>query len=152
MKKNIFSNKILIFIILIVACMSFKAFKENSKEAEIEDSFSEKDVNQPTELSNKEESSVTKFNLIDEGKSCYTIVYPNNASTSNKSAAVMIDNHIKNNGVESYISNTADVTGEKCEILVGYTNQFPQEALDDVDMSQLGSEGLWKYLGRQYSY
>ena len=88
------------------------------------------------------EEAVETFDIIKDGKSLYTIVRPEMGTQMNIRAAIMINNHIKNNGVQTTLSDWGDKTGEACEILVGYTKFFPEEALDGIDMNSIGVDGF----------
>ena len=82
------------------------------------------------EVTEPVEKEVETFNLIEEGKLVYTIVRPEGATQTIINAALMINKHVKNNGIDATLSDWADKTGEKLEILVGETKHLPDDAFD----------------------
>lgn len=109
-----------------------------------EDTTAEPEVTEPIE------EPIPTFDIIKDGKSLFTVIRPEKATQANINAAVMINNHLKDNGVESVISDWGDKTGEVCEILVGETKFFPDEALAGIDLSSLGVDGfLIKHYGNK---
>lgn len=88
------------------------------------------------------EEVVETFDLIEDGKLLYTIIRPESATQTNINAALMINKHVKNNGIEAALSDWADKTGEKLEILVGETKYLPDDIFEGIDLLNLGMDGF----------
>lgn len=144
MKDFAFLRKLTAFILIFCTCLPL-ASCTSGEGAETTDPSSCIGVTEfidTTESPEETAAPVETFDLIADGKSLYTVVRPDNASSVNIRAAVMINNHIKNNGIESVISDWGDKTGEEREILVGETKFFPEEALADIDILNIGTSGF----------
>jgi len=121
----------LCMILTLIACTA-----EIPEETTAEPVITEPEVTEPIE------EVVETFDIIKDGKSLFTIIRPEKATQANIRAAVMINNHIKDNGVESKLSDWGDKTGEVPEILVGKTKYFPEDALEGIDIMALGMDGF----------
>ena len=144
MKNYKFLRKLTAFILIFCTCLPLVSCMGGER-AETTDGSSclgDTEYIDTSEVPEETETPVETFDLIADGKSLYTIVRPDNASSVNVRAAVMINNHIKNNGAESYITDWGDKTGEEREILVGDTKFFPDEAIADIDLTKLGTAGF----------
>ena len=100
---------------------------------------------QPTtepEVTEPLEEAGETFDLIEDGKLLYTIIRPESATQTNINAALMINKHVKNNGIEASLSDWADKTGEKLEILVGETKHLPDDIFEGIDLLNLGMDGF----------
>lgn len=100
---------------------------------------------QPTtepEVTEPIEEAVETFDLVEDGKLLYTIIRPESATQTNINAALMINKHVKNNGIEASLSDWADKTGEKLEILVGETKYLPDDIFEGIDLLNLGMDGF----------
>lgn len=100
---------------------------------------------QPTtepEVTEPIDEAVETFDLIEDSKLLYTIIRPESATQTNINAALMINKHVKNNGVEASLSDWADKTGEKLEILVGETKYLPDDIFEGIDLLNLGMDGF----------
>ncbi len=115
----------------MIACTA-----ERPEETTAEPVITEPEVTEPIE------EPVETFDLVKDGKLLYTIIRPETATQTNINAALMINKHVKNNGVEATISDWADKTGEKLEILVGETKYLPEDALEGIDLLNLGMDGF----------
>ncbi len=121
----------LCMLLPLIACTA-----QVPEETTTEPVLTEPEVTEPIE------EVVETFDIIKDGKSLFTVIRPEKATQANIRAAIMINNHIKNNGVESKISDWGDKNSEVPEILVGNTKYFPEEALEDIDLSGLGMDGF----------
>lgn len=121
----------LCMLLTLIACSA-----EVPEETTAEPVITEPEVTEPIE------EVVETFDIIKDGKSLFTVIRPENATQANIRAAITINNHIKDNGVESKISDWGDKTGEVPEILVGETKYFPEEALEGIDLLGLGMDGF----------
>ncbi len=137
MKNYSFLRKLTAFFLIFCICMPLVSCSGGEGEV-----TSENTSDDLTESPDVPEENREMIELIKDGKLLYTIVRPDGASSVNIRAALMINNHVKDSGIESAISDWGDKTGEAPEILVGKTEFFPEEALEDIDFSRLGVEGF----------
>ncbi len=86
--------------------------------------------------------SEEKIELIADGKLTYGIVRPDTASALNIRAASNIRNFVKDNGIESDLSDWGEKDISVPEILVGETRFFPDEAIAGIDLDRLGVNGF----------
>ena len=118
-------------LLTLIACTA-----EVPEETTVEPLATEPEVTEPIE------EAVETFNLIEDGKLLYTIIRPESATQTNINAALMINKHVKNNGIEATLSDWADKTGEKLEILVGETKYLPDDIFEGIDLLNLGMDGF----------
>ena len=128
-----FISLLLIFstLLTLISCST-----ELTEETTQDISEAEPSVTEPIE------ETVETFDIIKDGKSLFTIVRPEIGTQINIRAAVMINNFLKDNGVETTLTDWGDKTGEVCEILVGETKFFPKESLDGIDLTSVGVDGF----------
>ena len=125
-----------LLLLLCTLLSSISCSTSSPEESAVETTLGEPEVTEPAE------APVETFDIIKDGKLLYTIVRPEVAPQSVIRAALKIHNFIKDSGVESDISDWGDKTGEEKEILFGITKFFPEEALDGIDLSELGMDGF----------
>ena len=89
-----------------------------------------------------EDNDLDTLDLVADGKSLYEIIRPLGASQLNKTAAAMIRDQLKSNKIKVVTDDLGDATGEKREILVGFTKYFPHDAIADIDLDQVGVDGF----------
>lgn len=118
-------------LLILIACTA-----EAPEETTTGQPATEPEVTEPID------EAVETFDLIEDGKLLYTIIRPESATQTNINAALMINKHVKNNGIEASLSDWADKTGEKLEILVGETKYLPDDIFEGIDLLNLGMDGF----------
>lgn len=131
-------RKLIAFLLIFCTCLPLVSCSGG-----VEDVTSSEDTSAVgTEPAPTPEDTIEMIDIIKDGNSLYTIVRPDGASSVNIRAALMINNHIKDSGIDSTISDWGDKTGEVPEILVGETKFFPAEALANIDLTRIGVDGF----------
>lgn len=138
MKNFAFLRKLTAFLLVFCTCLPLAACTGGGGE----DTSGADSSSEATEAPGITESPAETFDIIADGKSLYTIVRPDGASAVNIRAARLINNHMKDNGIQATITDWGDKTGEVPEILVGKTEFFPEEAIEDIDLSKIGTAGF----------
>ena len=131
-------RRIAAFLLIFCLCLPLAACSGGDDTAQTDSS----DSSEMTDAPEVTDAPTETVDIVKDGELLFTVVRPDTASQINIRAAVMINNHIKNNGIESTLSDWGDKTGEVPEILVGETKFFPEDALTDIDLSGIGVDGF----------
>ena len=134
-------RKLIALLLILSTCLSLVACTGGGGEAEGSSSETLEASDTEPETVEPEPKPVEMIELVENGEMTYTIVRPDNASTVNVRAAIMINNAAKAGGIKSKITDWGEKTEAK-EILVGETKFFPEGALEGIDTSRLGPNGF----------
>lgn len=143
MKKSASYIKISVFLLVFAFCISLlscSSGRGNEENSSLPDSDISTSVPETPDIPDTPDEE--KIELVEDGKLLYTIVRPDKASTLNIRAAVMINSFVQSYGVESTISDWGDKSLDVKEILVGHTRFFPDEALENINLTHFGSNGF----------
>ncbi len=83
-----------------------------------------------------------KIELIADGKLLYTVVRPETCTPLVKSAASTVKNFLSAQDIECELSDWGERGEDVPEILIGETKFFPDEAVADIALSELGPNGF----------
>ena len=138
MKIFDFNIRIWALTLAIAICFSFAACSPNEENPSVTDGYVTTVIE--TEVPTPEVQET--IDLTADGKLLYTIVRPETPSQLNLQAALAINNRIRELGFDSKLSDWGEKSIDAPEILVGETQFFPSEALEGIDLSQIGAYGF----------